>query len=125
MCTPARNVHVTAERGASDTLGALILPAQLVGNCHKTPQRKAWLESLPQLLEKLLRDWSLRLEAPFHHEGTGSWVSPVVRSDGTPAVLKLAMPHMEGKDEIQGLRYWTGRSMVQLLEGDDDSGAML
>ena len=40
-------------------------------------------------------------------------------------MLKLAMPHMEGKDEIRGLRYWRGRSMVQLLEADDDSGAML
>ena len=49
----------------------------------------------------------------------------MVCSDGTQAVLKLAMPHMEGKDEIQGLRYWGGRSMVKLLEADDDSGAML
>ena len=32
---------------------------------------------------------------------------------------------MEGKDEIQGLRYWGGRSTVKLLEADDDSGAML
>jgi streptomycin 6-kinase len=40
-------------------------------------------------------------------------------------VLKLAMPHMEGRDEIQGLRYWGGKSMVRLLEADDDSGAML
>jgi streptomycin 6-kinase len=36
---------------------------------------------------------------------------------------------MEGKHEIQGLRYWSGRSRlscwVKLLEADDDSGAML
>lgn len=49
----------------------------------------------------------------------------MVRSDGSQAVLKLAMPHMEGKDEIPGLLYWNGRSMVKLLEGDDNSGAML
>jgi hypothetical protein len=41
------------------------------------------------------------------------------------AVLKLAMPHMEGKHEIQGLRYRRGRSTVKLLEADEDSGAML
>jgi hypothetical protein len=45
----------------------------------------------------------------------------VIRFGGTQAVLKLAMPHMEGKHEIQGLRYWSGRSMVKLLEADDDS----
>jgi streptomycin 6-kinase len=49
----------------------------------------------------------------------------VIRADGTHAVLKLAMPHMEGQHEIQGLRYWNGRSMVRLLEADEDSGAML
>jgi streptomycin 6-kinase len=32
---------------------------------------------------------------------------------------------MEGEHEIQGLRYWAGRSMVQLLEADYPSGAML
>ena len=35
------------------------------------------------------------------------------------------MPHMEGQDEILGLRFWNGRSTVQLLEADLDSGAML
>jgi streptomycin 6-kinase len=103
----------------------LILPSQLVAHCRKTPERKIWLEKLPQLLERLLMRWSLRLEFPFEHAGTCSWVCAVVCPDGTQAVLKLAMPHMEGRDEIQGLLYWRGRSMVKLLEADDDSGAML
>lgn len=90
-----------------------------------TRERKAWLESLPQLLNELLFRWSLGLEPPFDHDGTCSWILPVVRANGTQAVLKLAMPHMEGRDEIQGLRYWSGRSMVRLLEADDNSGAML
>jgi streptomycin 6-kinase len=103
----------------------MILPSQLVVNCQRTPERKIWLETLPQLLDRLVALWFLRLETPFDNGGTCSWVCPVVRFDGTQAVLKLAMPHMEGKHEIQGLRYWSGRSMVKLLEADDDSGAML
>lgn len=101
------------------------LPPQLVRACQKTPERKSWLESLPQLLDHLITAWSLRLETPFHHDGACSWVCPVVCSEGTQAVLKLAMPHMEGEHEIQGLRYWAGNSMVQLLEADEPSGAML
>ena len=104
---------------------SLILPAQLAVHCQKTPGSKTWLDNLPGLLDRLLTEWSLRLEPPFDPGGTCSWVSPVVRSDGTPAVLKLAMPHMEGEHEIQGLRYWSGKSMVKLLEADDHSGAML
>jgi streptomycin 6-kinase len=103
----------------------MILPSQLLVNCQRAPERKIWLETLPQLLDKLAALWFLRLEAPFDPGGTCSWVCPVVRFDGTQAVLKLAMPHMEGKHEIQGLRYWSGRSMVKLLEADEDSGAML
>jgi streptomycin 6-kinase len=109
--------------------GEMIFPAQLVANCQSTQERKIWLESLPLLIDKLIAAWFLRLEAPFDSGGTCSWVCPVIRRDGARAVLKLAMPHMEGKHEIQGLRYWSGRSRlpcwVSLLEADDDSGAML
>ena len=91
----------------------------------KRSDRKIWLETLPELLEKVVALWSLRLGTPIENGGTCSWVCPVVRFDGTHAVLKLAMPHMEGKQEIQGLKYWSGRSMVKLIEADEDSGAML
>ena len=103
----------------------MIVPSQLAENCERTPERKNWLKNLPQQLDRLVTLWFLRLETPFDHGGACSWVCPVVRFDGTEAVLKLAMPHMEGKQEIQGLRYWSGRSMVKLLEADDASGAML
>src|SRR5579872_3630059 len=103
----------------------MLLSPQLVANCRNNPDRTRWLESLPQLLDKLIAGWSLRLEAPFEDSGTCSWVCPVVLSNGARAVLKLAMPHMEGRDEIQGLRFWNGSSMVRLLEADEDSGAML
>jgi streptomycin 6-kinase len=102
---------------------AMILPSQLVVNCQRTLERKIWLNTLPQLLDKMISLWSLHLEKPFDDFGTCSWVCPVIRSDGSQAVLKLAMPHMEGKHEIQGLRYWSGRSTVKLLEADEDSGA--
>ena len=46
-------------------------------------------------------------------------------ADGTSAVLKLAMPHMEGEHELQGLRFWNGDPAVRVLEADDEHGAML
>lgn len=49
----------------------------------------------------------------------------VRREDGTPAVLKLGMPHMEAEDEIHGLRFWNGDPTVRLFEADDALGAML
>jgi streptomycin 6-kinase len=54
-----------------------------------------------------------------------AWVAPAALADGTSAVLKLGMPHMEGEHEIRGLRFWNGDPTVRLLEADDELGAML
>jgi len=40
-------------------------------------------------------------------------------------VLKIGMPHMEGQDEIAGLRFLDGDPTVRLLEADDEQDAML
>jgi len=104
----------------------MIVPEQLIANCRKAPERQEWLHSLPAMLEELTSRWSLGIDAPFDHANvTCSWVAAVLRADGTPAVLKVGMPHMEGADEIHGLRFWNGDPTVQLLEADDELGAML
>lgn len=104
---------------------ALIVPERLAASCRKTPQRAAWLERLPHTLRDLERRWSLVLSAPFHEETSCAWVALATRADGTAAVLKLAMPHMESAHEIQGLRFWDGDPTVRLLAADEELGAML
>jgi len=42
----------------------MIIPDQLIANCRKTPEREAWLESLPAVLKELTDRWSLRI-GPF------------------------------------------------------------
>lgn len=103
----------------------LIVPEQLAVNCAKTSQRAAWLNRLPDTLRELERRWSISLRAPFGEEVTCAWVAPAVRVDGTAAVLKLGMPHMEGEHEIPGLRFWDGNPTVRLLEADEGLNAML
>lgn len=105
---------------------ALRIPERLAANCRKTPERAAWLKRLPDVLRNLERRWSLTLGAPFEGEEVScAWVAPVARKDGTSAVLKLGMPHIEGEHELHGLRFWNGDPTVRLLEGDDELGAML
>jgi len=104
----------------------MIIPEHLSANCRNHGERQAWLDTLPAMLEELTRRWALRTGAPYEHANvTCSWVAPVICADGRSAVLKLAMPHMEGASEIEGLRFWNGDPTVQLLETDDDRGAML
>jgi streptomycin 6-kinase len=118
-----RYPQTISERGASI---ALTIPERLAATCRKTSERSAWLELLPDTLRELERRWSLTLGTPFGgEEGSCAWVAPVARADGTSAVLKLGMPHMEGEHEPDGLRFWDGNPTVQLLEADDDLHAML
>jgi len=105
---------------------ALKIPRGLAASCQKTPQRAAWLERLPDVLRDLELRWSLTLDTPFDgDEVSCSYVAPVTRADGTPAVFKIGMPHMEGEHEIHGLRFWNGDPTVRLLIAEDELGAML
>ena len=105
---------------------AVKVPGRLAANCRKTPEREAWLDRLPGALQKLACRWSLTLGAPFDDgDASCAWVAPVALANGTSAVLKLGMPHMEGEHELQGLRFWNGDPTVRLLEADEDLNAML
>lgn len=102
------------------------IPARLSENCRKTPERAAWLRRLPDTLRDLERQWSLTLAPPFDTEEVScAWVAPARIVDGTCAVLKLGMPHMEGEHELEGLRFWNGNPTVRLLLADHPTGAML
>jgi streptomycin 6-kinase len=98
----------------------------VVANCRKSPERMVWLESLPTVVPQLKHRWELVQDAPLTgEEPSCSYVEAVRRSDGTPAVLKISMPHMEQEHEADGLRFWNGDATVRLLERDDELGAML
>jgi streptomycin 6-kinase len=105
---------------------SLIIPARLAATCSNDRERAEWLGRLPDVVRELERRWSLTLGRPFDGEDVScAWVAPVTAGNGTPAVLKIGMPHMEGESEIDGLRFWDGDPTVQLLDADDTLGAML
>ena len=75
----------------------------------------------------MLDEWALTLSGrrSTADEVSAAWVAPVTRADGSAAVLKLGMPHMEGEHEIDGLRFWDGDPTVRLLEAAAGANAML
>ena len=104
----------------------LAIPTSLAASCRHSPARSAWLGGLPDVVEELTQQWSLELEPPFDGpEVSAAWVAPAERADGTRAVLKVSMPHMEADHEIDGLRFWDGDPTVRLLEADQAFSAML
>jgi streptomycin 6-kinase len=103
-----------------------VIPPLLAKHCSRTTERRAWLAALPDKVRALEVDWSISLSAPFDHDYVScSWVAPAVLRDGTRAVLKVGMPHMEAEQEIEGLTFWDGDATVRVLQSDLAANAML
>ncbi|MFD5507157.1 aminoglycoside phosphotransferase family protein [Streptomyces sp. NPDC127051] len=101
------------------TISRIRVPEALAASHHA-----AWTAGLPALAADCLDRWELRLDgAPCH--GAVALVLPVVRADGTLAVLKLQPVDDETRGEPLALTAWAGRGAVSLLETDPGTGAML
>ncbi|WP_435252130.1 aminoglycoside phosphotransferase family protein [Streptomyces tendae] len=85
---------------------------------------RAFVDGLPALAAGFLERWELRLDGPPMH-GWAALVLPVVRGDGTEAVLKLQILDAETEGEPLALRVWAGDGAVRLLDHDPATGTML
>ncbi|GAA1831479.1 aminoglycoside phosphotransferase family protein [Actinomadura chokoriensis] len=90
---------------------------------HGAGQR-AWITRLPRLGGEFLARWDLRLDGAAAY-GMASLVLPVLRADGTPAVLKLQQLREETAGTATALRAWDGNGIVRLLDHDADSATQL
>lgn len=100
------------------------VPGALVASYGRDDAGRAWLDGLPRLLTATLDAWSLRPDGPAGN-GMAALVQPVVRADGTPAVLRLQPAGEETAAAVIGLRTWAGDGVVRLLDHDARTGAML
>ncbi|HEX6351133.1 MAG TPA: aminoglycoside phosphotransferase family protein [Candidatus Dormibacteraeota bacterium] len=86
----------------------------------------AWLEELPGLVGELERDWSLTLGRPCAG-ATEAFVAEATCADGSPAVLKVALPGRgeAHRHEVTALRLDGGLGCAQLLQEDPGRRALL
>jgi len=87
-------------------------------------QRPELWERLPKVLPDCARRWGLTVLRPFPNLSF-NYVAPVLREDGTEAVLKVGLPNAELWAEIEALRVYDGRYSVRLLEADPEQGCLL
>ncbi len=85
---------------------------------------RAWVASLPGLVDELLQRWRCNPTAPMASGNTGI-ILPVQRHDGTPAVLKISFTHPANQYEAHAFAVWGGRGAVLLYERDDAKFALL
>ena len=65
----------------------------MAASCGKAPERALWLDRLPGVVRELESRWLLTPDVALDAEDPScAYVSPVLRADGSPAVLKIGMP---------------------------------
>ena len=103
----------------------MTLPVVFINNVTSAfgDRGRRYLADLPALLTEASHRWDLTLGEPF--QLSYNFVCPVVRADGTPAVLKIGVPNPELISEIQTLRLYNGQGACNLLEADTERGMLL
>ena len=99
-----------------------MIPAKLA----ETQERHApeWLAALPAMAAEYVDRWQLTVVGePLH--GAASLILPVVRRDGTQAMLKLQPVNDESESEALALRTWSPDDVVQVLEDDPATSTIL
>lgn len=76
-------------------------------------------------VEELAEEWDLTLGEPYAPGAASECVVRVELADGTPAVLKIGIPHRESEQEADALERWNGDGAVRLLRRDEARNALL
>jgi streptomycin 6-kinase len=98
------------------------IPPKLIRNHgEKSPE---WLASLPAALERYVDEWQLTVSGDLM-SGEASLIVPVVRRDGTPAMLKLQSVNDESESEALALRTWNHDDVVEVYEDDPETSTLL
>ena len=108
----------------------MTIPIRIWGNLANLSgaERTAWLERLPELLTACARHWQLRIHEPMteeYAEMSYNYIAPATRADGSEAILKLCSSQRDYGTEREGLRHGGRGGSVQLLDYDDEHGALL
>jgi len=101
--------------------GSLELPSSFL---QHNDEDAAWLEGLPDLLERLARRWSLSVARHFPDIRI-NYVAPATRADNAACVLKVSRHVDETRNEIAALQVWDGNGAARLIEADPALGALL
>lgn len=94
-------------------------------NLMRSDNGRAWVASLPAVVDRLRHEWGFVELRPPYRGGSHALTSPVRWAGGSPAVLKVPLVDDENRLEARALALYAGDGAVELLAFDLESGAML
>src|ERR1700729_3760448 len=85
----------------------ITVPSTFRAMLRGSHERRAWLGSLPERVDRQCRAWNLSLDGdPWH--GSNALVLPV-RRGGEQFALRLTAPDESFPAEVAALRFWAGK----------------
>lgn len=98
------------------------IPAKLVRN--HSAKAADWLDGLPGAVQRYVEEWQLTVSGdPL--SGEASLIVPVVRRDGSAAMLKLQRVDEESESEALALHTWNHDDVVEVYEDDPETSTLL
>jgi streptomycin 6-kinase len=87
---------------------------------------KRWIAALPEIIEEIERNWSLKIAKPFPNLSY-HYVAPCVFENGGEAVIKIGFPGEKTTtfNEIKMLEFLGGKGVCKLLRFDEKRFALL
>jgi streptomycin 6-kinase len=85
---------------------------------------RSWLDELPKITTKLAVRWQLELGAELPG-GVLACVREARTAAGRRVVLKIGVPFVPARDEAAALQGWNGGAAPELLDSDEQAGALL
>jgi streptomycin 6-kinase len=118
----AESMGEICDRPNAASIVPIYLRAELIR--YFGDQGRAFAATIPGRLDEITRRWSITVGSALNGART-AWVAPCVRSDGTPAVLRIAYPERRHESEAEALRTWGGRGSIRLFSSDSELHATL
>ena len=84
----------------------------------------AWLARLPGILAACEERWGISIQSPFPNLSY-HYVTPAIRTDGTPVVVKACSPTDEFETELAAMRHFDGHGFAKVLAFDEIDEVML
>lgn len=85
---------------------------------------QTWLDQLPTILARCEQRWQITILPPFDNISF-HYVTPALRSDGAPVVLKAFSPTNELPQAVEAQLLFAGHGMANVLEYDEQDRVML
>ena len=83
-----------------------------------------WLKNIPNQLLEIKERFNIKIGTTFSHQSF-NFTTNATKSDGTPIVVKLCLPHEDVNNEIYALEFMLGDGIVTLIKSDNKKGILL